>query len=113
MPHSSHAPQRSPIPHHTLLGGVLLFQTRRPPPTPACSTVSPGTPLVFRSFLSLPPSCAASSAGLSTSPFGTDPAFLPSSALYQPTLNVTQYYSPSELLATGEFSPFQTASRGG
>lgn len=110
---------RSLLNKNTILGGMLLFQTRVPPP-PASSaataataradssafTAGGPTPAPFfcgTRFAFLASWCRGVGGLLDSAPFGRDPVFVPSSPLFQPSINISAYYNTTE--GSGDISP--------
>lgn len=73
-----------------VIGGIVISQTRRTSAPCAHN----------RRFAAIETLCLADGP-LSTSPFGLDPTFLPSSALFDPAANASALYRADELTATG------------
>lgn len=102
--------QRSVLLRNHIVGGLLLHQTRAPPPQrqQAVSAAIAAGSLVEQLERDrvaadrracegrfAPFSLACRPAGLDSAPFGRDPVFMPGSPLFRPSANASQYFNTS------------------
>lgn len=100
LPSANYLKNRFVAGKNKLLIGMLLHQTR-----------GTNQPCKDSRFKKLYASCLEDSAA--TAPFGADPAFLPSSVLYQASQNQSDYYASSEINAYGvPYGFFSRPTRG-